>query len=182
MLCEILENWSFPGFSNALWCIPEPRVFPTPRHFPAQGFLLSALHAQLHFLRKSPSTFNDNLAACMRSFYWSLDVLTFILAAARCYNCHTTATLLWRKDDEGKTVCNACVFSSLLTLIHLMRNIRCGLYYKFHGSAKPISMKSDVIFINAQGPLHVIADRPWRIPRLQVQVSAVALPQLSMLP
>ena len=33
------ENWSFPGFSNALWCIPEPRVFPTPRHFPAQGFL-----------------------------------------------------------------------------------------------------------------------------------------------
>ncbi|KAG6815281.1 hypothetical protein H0H87_003352 [Tephrocybe sp. NHM501043] len=35
---------------------------------------------------------------------------------------------LWRKDDEGKTVCNAC-----------------GLYYKLHGSARPISMKSDVI-------------------------------------
>jgi len=31
------------------------------------------------------------------------------LLAARCYNCHTTATLLWRKDDEGKTVCNAYV-------------------------------------------------------------------------
>jgi len=25
---------------------------------------------------------------------------------AQCYNCHTTATPLWRKDDEGKTVCN----------------------------------------------------------------------------
>ncbi|KIY53563.1 hypothetical protein FISHEDRAFT_63320 [Fistulina hepatica ATCC 64428] len=47
---------------------------------------------------------------------------------AQCYNCHTTATPLWRKDDEGKTVCNAC-----------------GLYYKLHGSSRPISMKSDVI-------------------------------------
>ncbi|KAI0063008.1 hypothetical protein BV25DRAFT_1803048 [Artomyces pyxidatus] len=43
---------------------------------------------------------------------------------AQCYNCHTTATPLWRKDDEGKTVCNA---------------------FKLHGSARPISMKSDVI-------------------------------------
>ncbi|KAJ7614964.1 hypothetical protein FB45DRAFT_758213 [Roridomyces roridus] len=47
---------------------------------------------------------------------------------AQCYNCHTTATPLWRKDDEGKTVCNAC-----------------GLYYKLHGAPRPISMKSDVI-------------------------------------
>lgn len=28
--------------------------------------------------------------------------------SAQCYNCHTTTTPLWRKDDEGKTVCNAC--------------------------------------------------------------------------
>ncbi|KAG1722897.1 hypothetical protein EDB19DRAFT_1898139 [Suillus lakei] len=51
-----------------------------------------------------------------------------IIGSAQCYNCHTTATPLWRKDDEGKTVCNAC-----------------GLYYKLHGSARPISMKSDII-------------------------------------
>lgn len=51
-----------------------------------------------------------------------------VMVPAQCYNCHTTATPLWRKDDEGKTVCNAC-----------------GLYYKLHGSARPISMKSDVI-------------------------------------
>ncbi|KAG1760619.1 hypothetical protein EDD22DRAFT_900313 [Suillus occidentalis] len=28
-------------------------------------------------------------------------------SSAQCYNCHTTATPLWRKDEEGKTVCNA---------------------------------------------------------------------------
>ncbi|KAG6369838.1 hypothetical protein JVT61DRAFT_13395 [Boletus reticuloceps] len=54
--------------------------------------------------------------------------LSGAVGTAQCYNCHTTATPLWRKDDEGKTVCNAC-----------------GLYYKLHGSARPISMKSDVI-------------------------------------
>ncbi|KAJ6525585.1 hypothetical protein DFH09DRAFT_820121, partial [Mycena vulgaris] len=45
-----------------------------------------------------------------------------------CQNCHTTTTPLWRKDGEGKIVCNAC-----------------GLFYNLHGSARPISMKSDVI-------------------------------------
>ncbi|KAG6330886.1 hypothetical protein ID866_8204 [Astraeus odoratus] len=56
------------------------------------------------------------------------EVVEVTAGTAQCYNCHTTATPLWRKDDEGKTVCNAC-----------------GLYYKLHGSARPISMKSDVI-------------------------------------
>ncbi|OAX32845.1 GATA-domain-containing protein, partial [Rhizopogon vinicolor AM-OR11-026] len=49
--------------------------------------------------------------------------------SAQCYNCHTTATPLWRKDDEGNMVCNAC-----------------SLYYKLHGSAHPISMKFNIIY------------------------------------
>ncbi|KAG8969030.1 hypothetical protein FRC03_004704 [Tulasnella sp. 419] len=45
-----------------------------------------------------------------------------------CYNCATIATPLWRKDEDGRTLCNAC-----------------GLYLKLHGEKRPSSMKSDVI-------------------------------------
>ena len=124
------------------------KVFHTPRHFPAQGFLLSALPAQLDFLRKSPSTINDSLASCMHVFSlesWRTDFyFSGCPVLQLSHYVYPRSTPFWRKD-EGKTVCKACVFSSLLTLIRLMRNIRGGLYYKLHGSARPISMKSDVI-------------------------------------
>jgi len=44
-----------------------------------------------------------------------------------CSNCHTTNTPLWRRDENGATLCNAC-----------------GLYQKMHHSARPISMKTDL--------------------------------------
>lgn len=36
--------------------------------------------------------------------------------SAQCYNCHTTAIPLWRRDDKGKTVYNAYIslFYSIL--------------------------------------------------------------------
>lgn len=46
----------------------------------------------------------------------------------RCFNCDTTTTPLWRRDDDGNTICNAC-----------------GLYYKLHGMHRPLSMKRSVI-------------------------------------
>jgi hypothetical protein len=63
----------------------------------------------------------------------------------QCYNCHTTATPLWRKYDEGKTVCNVCVLLIQVQPILMCSSYRCGLYYKLYGSALPINMKSNII-------------------------------------
>ncbi|KAG7087835.1 hypothetical protein E1B28_013773 [Marasmius oreades] len=81
---------------------------------------------------------------------------------AQCYNCHTTATPLWRKDDEGKTVCNAC-----------------GLYYKLHGSARPISMKSDIIRKRSRhdarrsSTSHMVSETPSASPGVSRRTSPV---------
>ncbi|CAO3609550.1 unnamed protein product [Cunninghamella blakesleeana] len=42
----------------------------------------------------------------------------------KCSNCETTTTPLWRRNENGETICNAC-----------------GLYYKLHNVHRPIAMK-----------------------------------------
>ncbi|CAO1618787.1 unnamed protein product [Sympodiomycopsis kandeliae] len=51
-----------------------------------------------------------------------------IFGALRCTNCGTTTTPLWRRDEEGNNICNAC-----------------GLYQKLHGVARPVGMRKTVI-------------------------------------
>ncbi|MCJ1312066.1 hypothetical protein MMC25_005740 [Agyrium rufum] len=45
-----------------------------------------------------------------------------------CQNCHTSTTPLWRRDEGGSVLCNAC-----------------GLFLKLHGRPRPPSLKTDVI-------------------------------------
>ncbi|KAK3102182.1 hypothetical protein FSP39_009417 [Pinctada imbricata] len=49
-------------------------------------------------------------------------------AGTSCANCGTTTTTLWRRNGNGDPVCNAC-----------------GLYYKLHNVARPLTMKKDGI-------------------------------------
>ncbi|KAK6167804.1 hypothetical protein SNE40_021745 [Patella caerulea] len=52
-----------------------------------------------------------------------------------CSNCHTSTTTLWRRNNEGEPVCNAC-----------------GLYYKLHGINRPLAMKKDGIQTRKRKP------------------------------
>lgn len=45
-----------------------------------------------------------------------------------CQNCGTSTTPLWRRNELGATLCNAC-----------------GLFLKLHGRARPQNLKTDTI-------------------------------------
>lgn len=49
-------------------------------------------------------------------------------ASPVCRNCKTQTTPLWRRDETGQVLCNAC-----------------GLFLKLHGRPRPISLKTDTI-------------------------------------
>ena len=52
-----------------------------------------------------------------------------------CTNCGTTTTTLWRRNNDGEPVCNAC-----------------GLYYKLHGVNRPLAMRKDGIQTRKRKP------------------------------
>ncbi|XP_065074801.1 GATA-binding factor 3-like isoform X2 [Ochlerotatus camptorhynchus] len=52
-----------------------------------------------------------------------------------CANCQTTTTTLWRRNNRGEPVCNAC-----------------GLYHKLHNVDRPLTMKKDGIQTRKRKP------------------------------
>lgn len=52
-----------------------------------------------------------------------------------CANCKTTTTTLWRRNNQGEPVCNAC-----------------GLYFKLHNVNRPLSMKKEGITTRKRRP------------------------------
>ncbi|ORY04203.1 glucocorticoid receptor-like (DNA-binding domain) [Basidiobolus meristosporus CBS 931.73] len=49
-------------------------------------------------------------------------------AVIECVNCHQTKTPLWRKNDKGQPICNAC-----------------GLYSRLHHKDRPVTMRKSKI-------------------------------------
>ncbi|XP_044751994.1 endothelial transcription factor GATA-2-like [Coccinella septempunctata] len=64
-------------------------------------------------------------------------------AGVSCANCKTTTTTLWRRNNQGEPVCNAC-----------------GLYFKLHGVPRPQSMKKDGIQTRKRRPKGSSAPSP----------------------
>ncbi|EJD07588.1 uncharacterized protein FOMMEDRAFT_100924 [Fomitiporia mediterranea MF3/22] len=91
------------------------------------------------------------------------------VGALSCANCGTSTTPLWRRDDAGNNICNAC-----------------GLYYKLHGTHRPNSMKKTVIKrrkrVPAAGPGPTTMQMPSpgqgsgrQLPRMSEQAAAETL-------
>lgn len=80
----------------------------------------------MQFNGKSPSpTVHASTAAAAGS---SEDDTSANSSISKCSNCSTIKTTAWRRDLEGKLVCNAC-----------------GLYYRLHRTHRPVHMRKDFI-------------------------------------
>ncbi|XP_072144880.1 uncharacterized protein [Dermacentor andersoni] len=84
------------------------------------------------------------------------------LSAARrlgltCSNCSTSTTSLWRRNNAGEPVCNAC-----------------GLYFRLHGVNRPLAMKKDSIQTRKRKPKSAAAGSASGGAIVKVEAAAAA--------
>ncbi|KAJ2787993.1 GATA type transcriptional activator of nitrogen-regulated proteins [Coemansia interrupta] len=75
----------------------------------------------------------------------------------KCFNCCAEQTPLWRRDPEDNIICNAC-----------------GLYYKLHGKARPVSMKRAQVKRRNRTNVHQQRDRQGSVAGLSVPADPMA--------
>ncbi|KAI4149001.1 MAG: hypothetical protein LQ340_004828, partial [Diploschistes diacapsis] len=127
---------SLPGLST----LASVAVGPSPPHmrYVEQPSLFSKLFSLCHAQVGPVSTGADSI--CYRTFGGAGSGLNLTASPTPtsvgghgsnppvCQNCATSTTPLWRRDEIGSVLCNAC-----------------GLFLKLHGRPRPISLKTDVI-------------------------------------
>ncbi|XP_014294972.1 uncharacterized protein LOC103569035 isoform X3 [Microplitis demolitor] len=93
-----------------------------------------------HFLCNTCKIYNKPNGANRATMRYNSKMKQTIAASGRragiqCANCNTSNTTLWRRNNNGEPVCNAC-----------------GLYYKLHNVNRPMSMKKDGIQTRKRKP------------------------------
>lgn len=87
------------------------------------------------------------------------DDLNLNAELSKCTNCFTQATPLWRRNPEGRLLCNAC-----------------GLFLKLHGVVRPLSLKNDTIKKRNRNRADSVAASNFRLSKKSSRKNTLAIP------